>query len=936
MQNLLELAGSKDEKQTRFAPLFVNRLFTGIWTQRNPLRDPSSVGYERWYGGRPDALLNGRNVELTNNLTLARAPGSSPWSSASFSGAINSFYSFKQFSITDESITLIADTSTIVYSVTRTAKTNIFTKTSGAGNTSFLGVGNVLYFGDGIDQKAYQNGSVRNWGISIGSFSSTATSSTATGTDTGTGGNESWTSPSNIDSIPANYASSTIGPVSPSPDTSTYLSALNWGFSISGTIVSASITFTAHVDFLGGPFLAVWVWIVSNGSILATGTAINVSAASDTVYTLPLDPTGLTAALANSATFGVYIRAQNVPYHIGFATNYSTGTINLTAASLSIQHSGGPGVSLVGGGVSPAPSTGYQYVVMYGSNLGTFGGGTNQVFSTASPPSDLVKPDASHSVQIALIASSDPQVNQIWLLRTKDGGVTFYNLPTSPYANATVNVVDSAADTALNTNQIADVTDLNTPPPTGLTALAYHMGRPWGAVQNVVYYAVGPDLGNVLGNPNEGFPSANFFTFPSKVTRLVPTAIGLLVFTISDIFIIYGNGSAAAASTGVSGITVFYATPFIQRVGLLSPFALDVNGTTIYMMSADGQGLSLDPSSGVSEIGFPVAAPPSGYYIQDVPTLADFTAANTYVTWHVDGSADKAVYVSDGTLGWFRCNTSQAPDGGFVWSPKRFITGGCQAVQSIETNPGNYQLLIGPGTGGGKILVRNDSITGVIAAVSLTSNVATYTVAYSGVPGNANTFSVGQYVNVAGTTQSSGIFNVTNAPITAIGAGTFSVALVHANVGSVADAGSAVLANSDNGTPYAANYTMGSIVLAQPGQIAEVGFFTCDFRRIGTSPQLLVLWNEIKADGLNDDSDFENLSSYVVQDPPSLYGTTLNPATLFANRYYALQTVSALSGQNPVGSFCRHLQMKIDYGSSDVVPNELLDFTIFGCHYGEI
>ena len=38
----------------------------------------------RFMGGRPDALIDGLNVELTNKLTLARRPGLTAFSTATY------------------------------------------------------------------------------------------------------------------------------------------------------------------------------------------------------------------------------------------------------------------------------------------------------------------------------------------------------------------------------------------------------------------------------------------------------------------------------------------------------------------------------------------------------------------------------------------------------------------------------------------------------------------------------------------------------------------------------------------------------------------------------------------------------------------------------------------------------------------------------------
>lgn len=154
MPNALQAAGSQGRKQTSAAPIFVNRMFTGLWTQRNPLRDAATQYLvEKFYtGARFDSLIDGLNVELTARLTLKRRCGSSPYNTQSFP-AIQRFYEFRRNFNNVESIQVIADTAGTVYDATGpSTKTALFTKSSTAGQSYFQSVGNTLYLGDGVDQ----------------------------------------------------------------------------------------------------------------------------------------------------------------------------------------------------------------------------------------------------------------------------------------------------------------------------------------------------------------------------------------------------------------------------------------------------------------------------------------------------------------------------------------------------------------------------------------------------------------------------------------------------------------------------------------------------------------------------------------------------------------------------------------------------------------
>ena len=123
--NLLQAAGARDSKEIRYAPIFTNRFFMGMWTNRNTLRAPTGIIYENYYKiGGTDALLGGTNVEVSNRLTLIRRPGNtagltSVLSSANVPDVIDSFYSFHEIG---GAIRVFADTPTSPYLITSSAE----------------------------------------------------------------------------------------------------------------------------------------------------------------------------------------------------------------------------------------------------------------------------------------------------------------------------------------------------------------------------------------------------------------------------------------------------------------------------------------------------------------------------------------------------------------------------------------------------------------------------------------------------------------------------------------------------------------------------------------------------------------------------------------------------------------------------------------------
>ena len=118
--NLLQAAGSRDDKETRFAPIYTSRFFLGLHTNRNPLRSPAGIIYDSYYKiGGSDALIAGSNVEISNRLTICRRPGNTAGlstfiSSSNVPDIIDSFYSFHEIG---GNVRVFADTPTAPYLV---------------------------------------------------------------------------------------------------------------------------------------------------------------------------------------------------------------------------------------------------------------------------------------------------------------------------------------------------------------------------------------------------------------------------------------------------------------------------------------------------------------------------------------------------------------------------------------------------------------------------------------------------------------------------------------------------------------------------------------------------------------------------------------------------------------------------------------------------
>jgi hypothetical protein len=305
-----------------------------------------------------------------------------------------------------------------------------------------------------------------------------------------------------------------------------------------------------------------------------------------------------------------------------------------------------------------------------------------------------------------------------------------------------------------------------------------------------------------MGNGAEAWPPANVFVFPANIHRNHKTPNGMLVQTADDIHLMGGTS-----------LDTYYPVPFQPDCGLLSPNAVDFQGNQLFMYTADRQFVAIG-APGVTEHGFAI-----GNLLE-----TNFDPTKVYVVSLQNGTSDKAVFISDGSTGWYRCNWNQNPEGGPAWSPFAAITGGITAMAALETSPGIHQLLFGQSTGA--IMARN-----------------------------LNVF-------------------------------------------------------TDNGTTYTGYLTLGSLVLAQPGQLSEVESVTLELQQVGSVPSLAVMFDEISSTYL------ETLTNYV-DDPPNLPTS----ASVMSKRWYMLQSGQAV--------LCRHMQTRISF-AAEPCRNELLTFSVYG------
>lgn len=422
----------------------------------------------------------------------------------------------------------------------------------------------------------------------------------------------------------------------------------------------------------------------------------------------------------------------------------------------------------------------------------------------------------------------DPQADYVAIFRTTDGlatellipgfGNTLYTVPLVQYLRS--GYVDTTPDTGLDSLAPAAQSGENTPPLPGAINLTYHLNRLWYSIGNTVFYTTGPLA--PIGNGINGTAPLNFDKMPSNVKRLVPTSIGVLVFTVSDIWIIETNGG-----------NIYPGIPYAPDVGLSSYNALDTNGPQIGFFSTDHQFLVFDPSGGLGSASVPIA---DQLQLQNGQPGSDWNPATAYVAHYANGQ-DMAWFLADGTHGWYRLITTPAPEQPKPsWSPFATIGAGVKAIKSVETAPGIHRLLQAASGTGVRICQRDINAT--------TDNGST----------------------------------------------------------------------GSNGTQYPAYGVLGSYVVGQPGQVAQIAFVTTDSVNTG-SPLIIGLLLDEALPYFT--GSFEMLKNWKT-DPPGLPESK----SILGQRFY-------LSELPDSSAACRHMQVMIQW-PAEAAQNELLSMTIFG------
>ena len=637
--------------------IFIQRFYTGWITLRNQLATPI-----RLMGRRVielyDALITGNDWEVTPYLSLKRRAGHTFYVNTNYpalnmvSWKSNTMGTIPVIDAADSVSMLGAD---IEY-VNASGTSAVITSKTSFSQCGILGIGDYFYMGNTLpnykwDGPSGQQG-VTNWGIT---YTSTTVQETAGNGVSLAGSSIAWTNPGNVTGS-SGYATVTgVNAFSGS----NILEAYNFGFSITPTLTSISVTFNAFVSGASN-MVRLFVFPMFNGAQIGgfgSSQAVILPGISQS-FTVNFKGSVVTNTQLNNSTsagFGIGFQFRSSGEDLGLGT----GSVNDVQVTVLAAGIGTP--TPTGSGAFSAVN-GYTYVVAFGNSI-------SGEISNASPASLNTGAFTNQSyVALAVTASTDPQVNQIRVYRTTDsgGGNQYFEIANSPFPNTSATIQDTTVDLNLQVSSQAEINLGNTPPPAGIINLEWFAGRMWGSVGNLLYASTGPETLSGTA-PQSNWNPLFQWVIPGPIQRLVTGPSGMLVFTYDDCYIVRGTD-----------IINFTVNEFVRDFGIRSYNCVDTDGTNLYVFTSDRQFICIS-SSGANDIGLAI-----GDQLLNVDPTQAYVKVNRY-------GLDSIVRILDTVNNvYYDYNLNQQ-----CWNlPGILQMPDCTAMGSIETSPGVWQLLL--------------------------------------------------------------------------------------------------------------------------------------------------------------------------------------------------------------------------------------------------
>jgi hypothetical protein len=163
---LLRVSGAQEPQPDKWVSLATIKFIGGLQTQRSPFASIDTRYNTKFLGGKPDALIAGLNVEISNELTLIRRPGLSAYGVANIPTPTN-FFDWQLATTGD--INLVIDTETgggdnsvgtsggilrytgYLQSASGGYAGIYLNKSFGSKQTNFFDIVNTMYMGNGKD-----------------------------------------------------------------------------------------------------------------------------------------------------------------------------------------------------------------------------------------------------------------------------------------------------------------------------------------------------------------------------------------------------------------------------------------------------------------------------------------------------------------------------------------------------------------------------------------------------------------------------------------------------------------------------------------------------------------------------------------------------------------------------------------------------------------
>lgn len=317
----------------------------------------------------------------------------------------------------------------------------------------------------------------------------------------------------------------------------------------------------------------------------------------------------------------------------------------------------GPALTLVTGTSIVLTSWCYCYTY-YNANTGHE--------SSPSPVSACSGTFTNKKVQVGLVASTDPQVTQIRVYRTPDGGAQdpseMQEIQGSPFTNTNQTITDSTPDISLSI-RVAPAFYRNDPPPPSKGLVAYG-GRIWSYFNNTTYYSAFEETADPV--PEECWPSGldgNYYPWANEVMGQAPLLDGIAVFQAERISKVEGDS-----------LDTFRRYTLLERRGTRNRDSIAALGGSVAWFDTAGQVWVSD----LGEVGLPIR-----------PDTAPIDQTQVEIAVHISGIYHWLVLLdgANGEIYVYDLDNRQ-------WMPPWKIGNSASAMVSGETALGVVDLLV--------------------------------------------------------------------------------------------------------------------------------------------------------------------------------------------------------------------------------------------------